>query len=209
VVWTLDCDVAGANCIGEATPADVGLCRLTSGKPERRPIRATRFERSARLCRWSLAYRVSQVLDLEPAQCLGVAARSEANAVVGRDTLHLNAMGPEEAQRVKEKAQAGATFFVGQDFGVSDARVVVDGQMQVFPADPTAVALTLAVAGDAVADLRETAELFDIDVNDFAGMFALIAANRLGWLQRREPVEATTPEDTASEFPARAEWTTS
>jgi len=63
--------------------------------------------------------------------------------------------------------------------------------MQICPADPTAVALTLAVTGDAVTDLFETAELFDVDVDDFAGMFALIAARRLGRLQRCEPVEAS------------------
>jgi len=58
----------------------------------------------------------AQVLDFKQAQCLGVATGSEADAVVGHDALNLNAMGPEEAQRVEEKAQAGETFFVGQDF---------------------------------------------------------------------------------------------
>jgi hypothetical protein len=92
-------------------------------------------------------------------------------------------MGSEEAQRVKEKAQAGTTLFVGQDFGVSHMRVIIDCEMQVFPADAATAALPFAVAGDAVTDLLETAKLFDIDVNDLAGMFALIAANRLGWFK--------------------------
>src|SRR5258707_5701909 len=56
----------------------------------------------------------AQVLDFEQAQCLGVATGSEAGAVVGHDALNLNAMDPEEAQRVEEKAQAGATFSSGK-----------------------------------------------------------------------------------------------
>src|SRR5437016_5869658 len=119
------------------------------------------------------------MLDFEQAQRPGVAKRSEADAIVSHDPLHLDAMGSEEAQCVKQKAQTRAAFFVGQDFRVSDARVVVDGQMQIFPADPTAVALTLAIASDAVTDLLETAELFNVDVDDLAGMFALIATHRL------------------------------
>src|ERR1019366_3631122 len=86
---------------------------------------------------------------------------------------------------------------VGQDFRVSHAGMVVDRQMQIFPADPAAVALALAIAGDAMADLLETTELFDVDVDDLAGMLALVAAHRLGRFQCREPVEAAPPQDAA------------
>lgn len=75
-----------------------------------------------------------------------------------------------EAQCVEEKAQAGAAFFIGQDFGVGDTRVIIDRQVQVLPAAPAAVALTLSITGDAVADLLETAELFDVDMDDLAGL---------------------------------------
>ena len=47
-----------------------------------------------------------------------------------------------------------------------------------------AVALAGSIAGDAMADPIELAELFDVDVDEFTGMFALIAADRLGRLQR-------------------------
>src|SRR5260370_345648 len=63
----------------------------------------------------------AQVLDFEQPQCLRVTTGSEAGAVVGHDAIDLDAMGPEEAQRVKEKAQAGSTFFIGQDFPISGA----------------------------------------------------------------------------------------
>src|SRR5258706_5213450 len=118
----------------------------------------------------------AQVLDFEQAQCLGVTTGSEADAVVGHDALNLNAMGPEEAQRVKEKAQAGATFLVGQDFRVGHAGVVVDRQMQIFPADPAAVALALAIGGEAAGTIVRTTQLFVIVVDDLPTVLSLLAA---------------------------------
>lgn len=41
--------------------------------------------------------------------------------------------------------------------------MVVDGQMDVFPADAAAVALAGAIAGDAVAGSVEFAEFLDVD----------------------------------------------
>ena len=52
--------------------------------------------------------------------------------------------------------------------------------MDVFPTDAAAVALAGAVAGDAMADLFEAAELLDVDVNEFARVFTLVAADWLG-----------------------------
>ena len=57
--------------------------------------------------------------------------------------------------------------------------MVVDRQMHIFPADPTGVALTCPITGDPMADPVELAELFDVDVDDFAGGSAFIAADRL------------------------------
>jgi hypothetical protein len=59
-------------------------------------------------------------------------------------------MRPEEAQRIEDKTQAGATLFFGEDLQISHTRVIVDCQMHVLPADAAAVALAFAIAGDAV-----------------------------------------------------------
>ena len=61
--------------------------------------------------------------------------------------------------------------------------------MDELPADAAAVALAPAVAGDAMADVVEPAELLDVDMDELAGMLALVAADRLGRLQRCQPVE--------------------
>ena len=67
--------------------------------------------------------------------------------------------------------------------------MVVDRQMHIFPSDSAGVALAGAVAGDPMADAIELAELFDVDVEDLAWGGSLVAAHRLGWLERRQPVE--------------------
>ena len=81
------------------------------------------------------------------------------------------------------KANGTIGLLVGQDLGEGDAGVIVDADVDELPADAAAVALAGAIAGDAVADLVETTELFDIDVDHLAGSGALIAAHRLGRLQ--------------------------
>ena len=55
---------------------------------------------------------------------------------------------------------------------------------------PRLLALASAVAGDAMADAFEAAELLDVDVDQLAGMLALVTAHRLGRLQGGEPIEA-------------------
>lgn len=79
----------------------------------------------------------------------------------------------------------------------ADAGGIVDADMDELPADATGPALAGALAGDAVACAIEPAQLLDVDVDQFAGMFALIAAHRLGRFQGLEPVQAQPLEDTA------------
>ena len=59
---------------------------------------------------------------------------------------------------------------------------------------PASRLLAGAVAGDAMTDRFEAAELLDVDVDEFARPVALIAAWRLGRFQRLEPIEAEAPE---------------
>ena len=46
-----------------------------------------------------------------------------------------------------------------------------------------------------MTDPIELAELLDVDVDDLAGRGAFIAADRLGRLERRQPIEAQAFED--------------
>ena len=75
--------------------------------------------------------------------------------------------------------------------------MIVDGYVNVLPADASGVALSRAVAGDAMTDLVELGELFDVDMQHLAGTIAFIAPYRLGGFQRREPIEAEPAQNTA------------
>ena len=66
--------------------------------------------------------------------------------------------------------------------------------MHELPAGPCAAAAWTALPGavvrDAVADPVEAAELLDVEVDQLAGVVALVAADRLGRLQSGEAIEA-------------------
>jgi hypothetical protein len=65
------------------------------------------------------------------------------------------------------------------------------------PADAAGPALPGSLAGDAVADALETAELLDVDVDQLAGVLALVAPDRLGRLEGLELVEREPAQDAA------------
>src|SRR5215212_2240740 len=73
--------------------------------------------------------------------------------------------------------------------------------MDILPSQPLAtpprVALAAAIAGDAVADAVDPAELLDVDVDHLAGMGTLIAPDRLGRFECAELVEPQAPQDAA------------
>ena len=92
-----------------------------------------------------------------------------------------------------EEGDGTALLLVLHDLAEGDARGIVDADMDELPAEALAAAspaaLASTVARDPVADAIDSAEFFDIDVDEFAGVFALIAAHRLGRLQGAQLVE--------------------
>jgi hypothetical protein len=56
---------------------------------------------------------------------------------------------------------------IGQDGREADARVVVDGDVQILIANATG--LFAAISGDAVAGLADTGQALDVEVDQVAG----------------------------------------
>lgn len=75
--------------------------------------------------------------------------------------------------------------------------MIVDGDMDELPTYAPAVALAIAVPGDAVTDPVEAAELFDVDVDHLAGPGPLVATHRRNRLKGADPVETQTLKDAA------------
>src|SRR4029453_6843111 len=97
-------------------------------------------------------------------------------------------------------------FLVRKDLREGHPGGVVDADVDELPSDAPALALTGSIAGDARADTVEAAGLFDIDVDQFAGMLALVAAHRRGGFERLDAVEAEAPEDAADRGRRDAAW---
>src|SRR5689334_16980800 len=92
-----------------------------------------------------------------------------AGAVVGHDTLDRHPEARIVGNSRLEEGDSTPLFLVLHDLTEGDPGRIVDADMDVLPARPLAtgalVALTGSIAGDAMADPVELAELFDIDVN--------------------------------------------
>jgi hypothetical protein len=113
-------------------------------------------------------------------------------AVVGHDPLDRHAEALEPIQRTARESDGAFSALVRKNFTVGHAGRVIDRHVEKFPARATLVALPRAIAGDAMADAINAAELLDVDVDQFAGPVALIANDQRFRIQRAQPSEAET-----------------
>jgi hypothetical protein len=79
------------------------------------------------------------VADREGAASDRVDRGAIGRAVVGDEFLDGHAVAFEERDRAAEERDRGRGLLVGQDLGVGQARGVVDGDMDVVPADDLAL----------------------------------------------------------------------
>src|SRR5207249_1260502 len=113
-----------------------------------------------------------------------------AGAVVGHDTLDGDAEALVVGDGCAQEGDGAFLLFVGKDGSGRNSGVVVDGDVGELPAGPlspaSGVALAAAIAGDAMADGIEPAELFDVDMDDLARRPSLVAWSWLLRLDTRE-----------------------
>src|ERR1044071_4120788 len=137
------------------------------------------------------------VLEAELAAGRAEGLRAIAGTIVGHHASNRDAEVRVVGDRGLEEGDRALLFLVGEDLREGHAGGVVDADVDELPSDAPALALPRSIAGDARADPVEAAKLFDIDVDQFAGMLALVAAHRRGGLKRLDAVEAEAPEDAA------------
>src|SRR6185295_2447743 len=138
--------------------------------------------------------------DVPKAEALAGSSEGEgfvAGAVVRHHAFDLDAEARVIGERGLEEDCGAALPLTAHDLGEGDAGVIVDGDMDELPSGPF-VAAALPIAGGPVAGAREAAELLDIEVDHLSGLLALVAAHRRGRLQRADPVETQSLEDTAN-----------
>ncbi len=136
-----------------------------------------------------LVWRIGLGADVLEAEALARPSEGEgfvARAVVGHDTLDLHSQADVVGHGRLKESDGTTLSLVLHDLAEGDPRRIVDANMDVFPAGPsttrTLIARPLSIARDPMTDPIELAELFDVDVDQFAGTVALIAPDRLGRL---------------------------
>jgi hypothetical protein len=103
------------------------------------------------------------------------------------------------------EAHSAVGALIGQDFAVGEAGGVVDGDMPAFPPRATLVALSSAIAGDAMADTIDADQPFQIELDHLNGLIVLVADDlRLG-VQHAEPTQAEAAQDGADGGAGHAE----
>lgn len=95
----------------------------------------------------------------------------------------------------KRKGDCAFLLLIREDVGTGDAGMVVDGDVSKLPAGRLAAAMAGATTDDAMADAVESAEFFDVDVDDLAGLLALVAWPGLLRLEAGEQAQAQPLED--------------
>ncbi len=96
-----------------------------------------------------------------------------AGTVVGHDGLDAYAVAAGPGDGASEEGDRAGGSLIGQHLSVSQTRSVIDGDMDELPSDASNP--NRMVSMDAMSDQDDPSEFFDVDVNELAGPFSLVA----------------------------------
>lgn len=114
-------------------------------------------------------------------QCFSEEPVAIAGAVVGEYAADGEAEAGIVGAGHEEEADGRLVCLIGQDSGEADARVIVDGDMQILPSGAAGFPSTISV--DAMARLDDPGQALDIEVDQIAGMFVFIANHGRGRIE--------------------------
>jgi hypothetical protein len=118
-----------------------------------------------------------------------------AGAVVGKQAAYGDAKASVVSQSGGQEGGSRVAFLVGQNLGEGDARVIVDGDVEVLPAD--AFDVLAAIAVNAMTDTADATEFFDVEVEQIAGTGILIAHDGRGGFEIAPAVEMQAAQNAA------------
>jgi len=108
--------------------------------------------------------------------------------------LDVDAVSRVKGDGLVEGCENAGSFFIGKEAGKGETRMVIDGDVEGF--GPRARIAMGTIAGGANAGLKKTAQLFNIQMQEFSGRGAFVTDDRrLGRIERSQAVEAVTLKD--------------
>src|SRR3954452_12178982 len=114
--------------------------------------------------------------------------------VIGKQAANGNAQAGVISHCGTQESDSASSVKVGQNLNKSDARVVIDSDMNIFPAT---MKLTAAAPIGTRNHAGEASQLLNIEVQQIAGSSMLITDQRYGRLQITHAVQTETAENTA------------
>ena len=126
------------------------------------------------------------VLDSELFASAGEGFGEVAATIVSHDAFDGNTEAPKVGDGGDQERDGAFLLLVGEDLSTRYPRMVVDSDMDEFPACTLTAAIARPASGDAVAHAAETAELLNIEMDDLAWFLALVPWMWLLQLEARE-----------------------
>ena len=117
------------------------------------------------------------------------------SAVICHDTDDLNTEVAIIGDGCPEVSHRTFLFLVWKYIAIGNTGAVVDGDVHIFRSNTTIVALAAPVASDAVPRTDKFPQLFDVDMDDFAGCFAFIAGPDFFGFELRQEADTALFQD--------------
>jgi hypothetical protein len=135
-----------------------------------------------------------EVFDAELTTSGGEVMRAVRSATIGEHALDGNSMNFVELNSSVEGGDDASDLLVGQQAGESQARVIINGDVQAL--DPGMAITNGVIPGGTDARTRKAAQFLDVQVKQLAGSSAFVSLNRRFWrLQSGKSMQAMTAQD--------------
>src|ERR1017187_10129412 len=118
-----------------------------------------------------------------------------AGAIIAVDAADGDAEAAEVGAGHEKEADRRSMALIGQDGREADARVVVDGDVQILIA--SAAHVVAGIAGDAVAGADDTGQALDVEVDQIARTLVFVALNRRRRVERAQAIHSGAAQNSA------------
>jgi len=138
------------------------------------------------------------VFEAEPLARPGEGCRAIARAVIGHDPLDPDTEAFVVGNGGLEEGYGAGFPLALHHPAEGDAGGIIDADMDVLPTDAVmSIDHARMASGDAVPDRADPAEFLDVEMDEFARVLALIAADRLSRLESTQPIDPQAFQDAA------------